>query len=392
MSVSTTTSKIVYTGDGSTTVFPYNFYIFADSDLTVTKVLIADGTETVLTLTTDYTVSGAGVATGGNVTLGTAIASTYKLVIQRSLSKTQGSDYEAYGPLPSDTLETNLDKLTMITQELQEQIDRSLIASITETSGYTLPSASANKFLGWNALGTGLENKSATGVSDGDAIHDNVASEISGITEKTSLAADDLFLIEDSAASNVKKKVKKSNITSSDSNAIHDNVSGEISAITEKVSPADADLVIIEDSAASNVKKKVQIGNIGSAVTVSKVAGTSDINTVSTSYVDMTDMSLSLTGTGTYIFTFEAPIKLSPTGLSYIKIALDIDGVDVVERKYGTYSISGENPVGIIHTGIHWVVDITTESTAKIQWLTSTGTTYQYGTDSTRIFSFQKIA
>lgn len=50
--------------------------------------------------------------------------------------------------------------------------------------------------------------------SDTSAIHTNVANEISGVTEKTSLANDDLFIIEDSAASGVKKKVKKSNVVS----------------------------------------------------------------------------------------------------------------------------------------------------------------------------------
>ncbi|OGO26416.1 MAG: hypothetical protein A2136_05420 [Chloroflexi bacterium RBG_16_54_11] len=47
-----------------------------------------------------------------------------------------------------------------------------------------------------------------------------------------------------------------------DANAIHDNVASEISAITEKATPVGADLVIIEDSAASYVKKKAQIGNL----------------------------------------------------------------------------------------------------------------------------------
>jgi len=47
-----------------------------------------------------------------------------------------------------------------------------------------------------------------------------------------------------------------------DSNAIHDNVASEISAISEKASPVDADLVIIEDSEDSNNKKKAQVGNL----------------------------------------------------------------------------------------------------------------------------------
>lgn len=49
-----------------------------------------------------------------------------------------------------------------------------------------------------------------------------------------------------------------------DADAIHDNVSGEISAIAEKVTPVSGDLLLIEDSAASNAKKKIQIGNLPS--------------------------------------------------------------------------------------------------------------------------------
>lgn len=43
-------------------------------------------------------------------------------------------------------------------------------------------------------------------------ISKSTAGEIAAITEKTSLADDDLFLIEDSASSNAKKRVKKSNV------------------------------------------------------------------------------------------------------------------------------------------------------------------------------------
>jgi hypothetical protein len=53
--------------------------------------------------------------------------------------------------------------------------------------------------------------------------------------------------------------------TQADADAIHDNVAAEISAITEKVTPVDGDWVLIEDSAASNVKKKAQLGNLPGA-------------------------------------------------------------------------------------------------------------------------------
>ncbi len=47
-----------------------------------------------------------------------------------------------------------------------------------------------------------------------------------------------------------------------DTTAIHDNVTGEISAITEKASPHNDDLLVIEDSEASNAKKRVKISNL----------------------------------------------------------------------------------------------------------------------------------
>jgi hypothetical protein len=47
-----------------------------------------------------------------------------------------------------------------------------------------------------------------------------------------------------------------------DSDAIHDNVAGEISLVSEKVTPVSADLLLIEDSADSNNKKRIQLGNL----------------------------------------------------------------------------------------------------------------------------------
>jgi hypothetical protein len=67
MTISSTTVKNSYSGNSSTTVFAYAFKIFADTDLQVI-IRSSTGTETTKTLTTHYTVSGAGDASGGNVT------------------------------------------------------------------------------------------------------------------------------------------------------------------------------------------------------------------------------------------------------------------------------------------------------------------------------------
>ena len=101
---------------------------------------------------------------------------------------------------------------------------------------------------------------------DSTAIHDNVAGEINAVTEKATPVAADLILVEDSADSNNKKKVQVGNLPGTgaggDTDAIHDNVAGEITAVTEKVTPVSADVILIEDSADSNNKKRVQIGNL----------------------------------------------------------------------------------------------------------------------------------
>jgi len=51
-----------------------------------------------------------------------------------------------------------------------------------------------------------------------------------------------------------------------DSDAIHDNVASEISAITSKGTPTTSDLLLIEDVADSNNKKKINIGSLPSGV------------------------------------------------------------------------------------------------------------------------------
>lgn len=104
---------------------------------------------------------------------------------------------------------------------------------------------------------------SGAGSNDPDAIHVDVASEIQGLTLKSSPAAGDVVVIEDVADSYNKKKVSVGTLLGNDANAIHDNVSGEINAVTEKATPVDDDIVLIEDSASTYQKKKVKLSNIG---------------------------------------------------------------------------------------------------------------------------------
>ncbi len=135
MTISSTTTKNSYSGNGSTTTFAYSFYIPASTDIQVI-VRSSTGTETVKaegTGSTNYSITGVGSSSGGNVVFVTAPASGETVVLRRNTAKTQSTDYVANDPFPAETHEDALDKLTIIGQDLQEQVDRSLKLSRTNT-------------------------------------------------------------------------------------------------------------------------------------------------------------------------------------------------------------------------------------------------------------------
>lgn len=156
MTVSSTTARASYAGNGSTVAFSVPFYFLSNSHLKVT-LRASDGTETVKVLNTDYTVTGAGVSSGGTVTLTSAPAVGVTVVITRDVPQTQDVDYQPNDPFPAQTHELALDKLTMEVQQLQEQITRSLKLSTTNTMNSTAftvgPTDRANKVLSFDASG-----------------------------------------------------------------------------------------------------------------------------------------------------------------------------------------------------------------------------------------------
>jgi hypothetical protein len=155
MTVSSSTAKAgPYAGSGTTGPFSVPFRFLEDSHLRVIRT--TTGLDTDLTLTTDYTVSGAGAASG-TVTLVTALAVGETLTIVRDVPATQEADYVANGPFPAESHEQALDKLTMLVQQNVEELDRTLRLPAT-TSGVSteLPRPVAGQLIGWDGAGTGL--------------------------------------------------------------------------------------------------------------------------------------------------------------------------------------------------------------------------------------------
>ena len=134
MTISTTVIKNSYSGNGSNDTFAYTFKISADADMQVI-IRSATGSETVKNLSTHYTVTGAGTASGGNVvfTAGNIPTATETVVLRRNSTQTQVLDLVENDPFTAESIETAFDKNLSIAQELQEQIDRSIKVSRTST-------------------------------------------------------------------------------------------------------------------------------------------------------------------------------------------------------------------------------------------------------------------
>ena len=157
MTISTTIIKNSYSGNGSTSAFTYNFKITDEDDIQVI-IRSANGTETVKTITTHYTVSGVG-GNSGTVTFtsGNIPVTGETVVLRRSTPQTQAMDLIDNDPMSADTIETAHDKVTSISQELQEQVDRSIKLSRTNTmtsTEFTVDATNrANKILAFDSSG-----------------------------------------------------------------------------------------------------------------------------------------------------------------------------------------------------------------------------------------------
>lgn len=161
MTVSTDLNRVSFAGDGSTTAFDLGagFIFFEETELRVIIRTDSTGAEELQTLTTDYTVTGGDGSTG-TVTMVTAPASGETLVIRRVLPLTQGTDYENNSASDAENVETSFDKLTLMVQQLSEELDRSLKFAETSTAAdIDYPDPEANKIPMWNAAGDALENR-----------------------------------------------------------------------------------------------------------------------------------------------------------------------------------------------------------------------------------------
>jgi hypothetical protein len=159
MALTTTSNKVIHSGNASATVFPYSFPILEASHLSVIYT-DADDAETTLSAS-QYSVTGIGGRTGGSVTYpltGSPIATGTKLTIVRTVPYTQTTVLSNQGGYYPEVVESRLDQVYMAIQQLAEIVGRYTVSSIsdpaTEQSNYALIQALQADIGGFDKLTT----------------------------------------------------------------------------------------------------------------------------------------------------------------------------------------------------------------------------------------------
>lgn len=156
MTITTEPAPLSYDGDDSTIAFAISWKYFAKSDVVVTH-RDASAVETTWVLDTDYTLTAAGVGSGGTLTATTAPVTGAKIVIDLNPPNTQDSSLPLGGPFPSTTIEDELDQAAQRDAKLEALFDRVFLVPKTDTQTGSLDvpidSARANKFWANDANG-----------------------------------------------------------------------------------------------------------------------------------------------------------------------------------------------------------------------------------------------
>ena len=147
--ISNVTRRVVLAASG-TGPYSFTFEILANTDISVYK------DDTLLTLTTDYTVTINSNGTGFVTLTATPTGATQIAIVgDRAIQRT--SDFVTGGDLFANTINDELDSLTIFAQQNAEAADRSLKAPQTDPTSInmTLPRSTvrANKVLAFAVNG-----------------------------------------------------------------------------------------------------------------------------------------------------------------------------------------------------------------------------------------------
>ena len=125
--INDTANRARYTATSAQVSFTVPFEFTANADLKVYQ------NGTLKTLTTHYTVTGAGVTGGGSITLVTGATLNDDILIVRDIPTDRQGDFPTSGIFDIESLNSQLDKHVMMIKDLDTRLDRrSLVLSVTD--------------------------------------------------------------------------------------------------------------------------------------------------------------------------------------------------------------------------------------------------------------------
>ncbi|URC15458.1 tailspike protein [Octadecabacter Antarctic BD virus 1] len=184
-----------YSHDGSTTVYDYDFKIYATDELKITRTN-ADGTTTVLTLTADYTVAGVSDAGGGEYTLVNVdrLPTGTTMIAEPDVARSQTRVFSTQSSISLDQIETALDKLTSMARQAYSLILAAPRAAAGVTIGL-LTRGAADTVLMWDADGNVVEGPTSGAVAAAQTNAETAAAEAAQATLDAAAAAASLAAI-----------------------------------------------------------------------------------------------------------------------------------------------------------------------------------------------------
>ena len=197
MTISSTSSRVVYSGDGTTSSFGFAFYVSDQADLVVTytdttgnQTIIAPGSAPAGYQISAPAVPAPGWPAGGTITYnpGSPIAAGTTLTIQRIVAGTQPTTLSNQGTLWPQVIEKALDRLVTIVQGFIDQVNRSLQAPANDpVTMNPLPTAATrqNTVLGFDNNGQPI----AAAVSAGQLLSSFIATTSGFATASTAALA-----------------------------------------------------------------------------------------------------------------------------------------------------------------------------------------------------------
>ena len=151
MTVADNTSRNQYTATSGQTVFAYTFEIVDKDDIVVLK------NGTTLSEGTDYSVSGVGTDSGGNVTLTVGASTNDVLTLYRDMPYARTQNYTNSGDFLASDVNSDFDNLWLAGEQTNRAFEQSVRKPITDSDSISmeLPEAAdrANKVLGFDENG-----------------------------------------------------------------------------------------------------------------------------------------------------------------------------------------------------------------------------------------------